>query len=127
MFYGTDHSHRNCRTVSDLRNTGISDNQLDTEITEQTCDLLAATRCFGNVETYLDMLGLPASQQADIKNLALRCDNETAMAKALKLWRQPNPPAATFRSLLKIVLDLKKGDVANDICKYITEEVPKIK
>ena len=122
-----DELQNSCPTIQDLKETGVSGNQLDTEITDQTCDLLAVTCCLGNVETYLDMLELPACSQADIKKLALHCDNETAMAKALKLWRQLNPSAATFRALLKVILNLKKEDVANAICRYIIDEVPKIK
>ncbi len=79
--------------------------------------------CFDNVENYLDQLGLTPSQQTDIHDLAVRQDIQTAMAKALKLWRAPNPFVATFRALLIILLDLKKGDVAVRVCQHIVKEL----
>ena len=107
------------------KRTRVSDTQLDTEITEDNCNDLA--RFFENVETYLSKLGLTAGQETDVRDLAFRRDTETAMAKALRLWRKPNPSTATFRALLKILQDLRKGDVADRVCQYIIEEVPNSK
>ena len=77
------------------------------------------------METYLDKLGLLPSQQTDVKDLAARVNTNIAMTEALKLWRQPNPYAATFQALLEILLDLSRGDVAVRVCKYIASNVPK--
>ena len=93
-----------------MRRTEISSIQLDKEIIEHDLDSLA--ECFDNVETYLYKLGLNEGQQTDIKDRANQQNTKTAMIEALKLWRQPNPFAATFRALLEILLDLKRGDVA---------------
>ena len=83
---------------------------------------------FDEVETYLDKLGLLPAQRTDIKDIAHSQHNTAlAMAEALKRWRQPNPFTATFRALLEILLDLRRGDVALEVCQYITEEVPKHK
>ena len=103
----------------------IDDTQLDTMIGEE--DLSDLADCFDCVEDYLYKLGLKAGQQTDIKDLAFRCNTKTAMAEALKLWRRPNPLSATYRALLHILLDLKRGDVAVRVCQYITENVPKQK
>ena len=73
------------------------------------------------------MLGLLPAQQTDVKDTAFRHSTALATAKALKLWRQPNPYAATFKSLIKILIDLKRGDVAVRVCQYISNEVPKHK
>ena len=103
--------------------TGISDAQLHSEIIEHDLQNLAS--CFDNVETYLDKLGLLPSQQTDVKDLAARVNTNIAMTEALKLWRQPNPYAATFHALIEILLDLSRGDVAVRVCKYIASNVPK--
>ena len=92
------------------RRTGVSDTQLDTEVIEHDTHILAG--CFDNLENYLDQLRLNPGQQTDIHDLAVRRDIQTAMAKALKLWRAPNPLVATFRALLIILLDLKRGCVS---------------
>ena len=104
------------------RSTGVSDTQLDTEVIEH--DLYNLAACFDNVDTYLLKLELPPCQQTDIKDLAFRLSTQIAMAEALKLWRAPNPLVATFRALLIILLDLKRGDVAVRVCQYIVDRVP---
>ncbi len=110
-------------TLSALkRETGVSDTQLDTEVVEQNLYNLAA--CFDNVDTYILKLGLLPGQQTDIKDLAFRWSTQLAMTEALKLWRAINPLDATFRALLIILLDLKRGDVAVSVCQYIVESVP---
>ena len=109
-------------SIEDLmRKTGISTSQVNTEITEH--DLHGLAECFDNVETYLDKLELNEGQQTDIKDLAYRRNTKTAMVEALKVWRQPNPFAATFQALLQILLDLKRGDVAVKVCQYITDNI----
>ena len=110
-------------TLTDLkRSTGVSDTQLDTEVIEH--DLYNLAACFDNVDTYILKLGLLPGQQTDIKDLAFRQSTQIAMAEALKLWRAPNPLVATFRALLTILLDLKRGDVAVRVCQYIAYRVP---
>ncbi len=104
------------------RRTGVSDTQLDTEVIEHDTHILAG--CFDNLENYLDQLRLTPGQQTDLYDLAVKRDIQTAMAKALKLWRAPNPLVATFRALLIILLDLKRGDVAVRVCQYIVDRVP---
>ena len=103
----------------------IDNTQLDTKIREE--DLPDLAECFDCVEDYLYKLGLKAGQQTDIKDLAFRFNTKTAMTEALKLWRRPNPLSATYRALLHILLDLRRGDVAVRVCQYITENVPKQK
>ena len=111
---------RGSLTVADLkRRTGISDAQLDTHITNG--DIIKLASLFDDVIPYLDKLQLTAGQQTDIMDLAIQQGKRTAMAEALRLWRQLDPFAATFRALLKILLTLRRGDVAVRVCQYITE------
>ena len=108
-----------------LREADISDSQLNTNIKEE--DIFDLAGCFDCVEAYLDKLGLTAGQQTQVEELAVRRDVQTAMTKALKFWRQPNPLSATYRALLLTLQDLKRGDVALRVCQYIKQEVPKLK
>ena len=113
-------------TVEKLkRETGVDDSQLATMIREEDINKIAGL--FDEVETYLDKLRLLPAQQTDVKDIAYRHSTTLAMTKALKLWRQPDPYAATFQALVEILLDLRRGDVAVRVCQYITEEVPKHK
>ena len=108
-----------------MREYRIDETQLDTKIREE--DLYDLAGCFDYVETYLDKLRLNSAQQADIHDLAVRKGIQIAMNQALKLWRQPNPLSATFKSLIEILLDLRRGDVAVSVCQYITKNIPKHK
>ena len=103
----------------------INDTQLDTKIREE--DLFKLASCFDNLENYLDELRLNPAQQTDIYDLEYLRGIQAAMTKALKFWRQPNPLSATFRALLQILVDLKRGDVAVRVCQYIIENIPKEK
>ena len=101
----------------------MTNNQLDREIIEH--DLHGLARCFENYYDYLTELGLTKGEQADVRTTEfLERSHQSAMRKALSLWREPDPYAATFRALLEIVLSLKKQKVAEDICKYISDNVP---
>ena len=102
-----------------MRNTNVNNTQIDKRIVKHNFYHLAD--CFDNVETFLDRMGLTAGQQTDIKDLTYRYNTKTAMVEALKLWCQPNPFAATFRALLEILVDLKRGDIAIKVCQYITD------
>ena len=107
------------------REAGVSDIQLDTKITQH--DFYELAGYFENVENYIDKLGLTPGQQTEVRDLSKLRGIQTAMTEALKLWCRPNPYAATFRALLEILLDLRRGDVADKVCCYIKKEIPKHK
>ena len=96
----------------------MNDTQLDTQIEEHDFPDLAG--CFDEVDTYLYKLNLTPAQQTDVKDLAHRRNTTVAMTETLKLWHQPNPFATTFRALLEVLLELRRGDVAVKVCQYIT-------
>ena len=103
------------------KETGVSDTQLAVLIREE--DIYNLAGCFDNVENYLDKLGLTAGQQTEVEDLAERRGIQIAMTKALKFWCQPNPFIATYRTLLEILLNLRRGDVAVKVCHYIAGNV----
>ena len=109
---------RRTLSIQELKtHTRVTDSQLNCQIQEKDFQILSVY--FDNVETYLAHLRLNSSQQTDIKDLALRRGTQVAMIEALRLWREPNPYTATYRVLVEILLDLKKGELAVRVCEYL--------
>ncbi|XP_064400862.1 uncharacterized protein LOC135346998 isoform X3 [Halichondria panicea] len=103
-------------TIEELKErTKVTDSQLDTEIEET--DMLDLADHFDNVETYPAMLGLSPAEQKDVKYALFLNDMQTAMFHTLKVWRQHNPGAATYRALVDIVLDMRMEELATYICQ----------
>ena len=94
----------------------ISDDQLDLEIEEIDVTYLAAH--FDDVLLYLRVLQLTNIEQTDVRNMAQHHGNQVAMTECLSLWRQHNPSTATLRTLLDILLKLRKEAVALKICGH---------
>ncbi len=98
----------------------MTDLQLGTKI-EDKC-IYSISEYFENVEDYVVLLELKPSQETDVKDLAYRSKStKTAMIRALKFWKEPNPYAATYRALVEILLDANKGDIADKICQFCTQ------
>ena len=99
----------------------LTDDQLDHEIGEQ--DMFNVAILFGGWSQYVETpgLGLSPGEKAQIMENPTLVTNRSKMKEALKIWRSPNPYAATFRKLLSILLSLKtQGVVAQAVCKYLT-------
>ena len=92
----------------------ISSDQLDLELEENDVTYFAAH--FDDVKLYLNILGLTNSEQVDVRTTAHLNGNQVAVAECLLLWRRHNPSIATLRTLLDILLKLRKEDVAVKIC-----------
>ncbi len=103
-------------TLEELKEcTKVTDSQLDTEIEET--DMFDLADHFDNVETYPVMLGLSPAEQKDVKYALFLNDMQTAMFHTLKVWRQHNPGAATYRALVDVVLDMRMEELATYICQ----------
>ncbi len=100
---------------------GFIDKQLDQEIEQD--DLAPLAMHFDNVELYLNPLKLTDNEQADVKRDAFVKGNQVAVITCLSIWRGHEPSEATFRALIKILLDLKKEKIATKICQYLKEKV----
>ena len=94
----------------------ISSDQLDLEVEESDVTYLAAH--FDDVELYLNILGINNSEQDNVKRMAHLYGNQVAMTECLLLWRQHNLSNATLKTLLGVLLELRKGEVAVNICGY---------
>ena len=88
---------------------------LDSEIDDRDMILLAGY--FDNVGYYLDVLGLTPSEQDYARQRQKSKGTQLAMNYCLLLWKEKNPSSATMRTLLKILLSLKKEEVASKVCK----------
>ncbi len=101
---------------------GVTDEQLDREIEQD--DLAPVAMHFDDVELYLNPLKLTASEQADVRQENyLSRSNQGAVINCLSIWRGHEPSKATFRALIRILLDLRKEKIATKICQYLKEKV----
>ncbi len=99
----------------------LIDEQLNTAIKEPDLPELAAS--FDNVhDGYLEKLELLPGEQTDVRTRAYVEGTLAGMLLALKLWRLNKGLEATFRALLLILLSLLKGDVAVQVCKYLSDK-----
>ena len=107
-------------TIEELKDrTNVTDSQLDTEIEERDMILLAA-HFKVNIETLSVQLELTLADQQDVEDVAFRFKTQTAVDKALRLWRKANPGAATYRALVEIVLRMGVNGtaIAEEVCKF---------
>ena len=106
-------------TIEGLKDcTKVTDSQLDTEIEEADMILLAVH--FDNVEALSVQLRLTPADRQDVKDAKLQYSTQTAVDKALRLWRKANPGAATYRALVEIVLRMGVNGttIAEEVCKF---------
>ena len=95
---------------------GMTSDQLDCEIEEE--DMIILASYFDNVEFYLNVLGLTSAEQTDTRSKASSNGTQIAMNYCLLLWRRHNPSTATLRTLLYILLSLRKEEIASKVCNY---------
>ena len=107
-------------TIEELKDrTNVTDSQLDTEIEERGMILLAA-HFKVKIETLSVQLELTPADQQDVEDVAFLSGTQTAVDKALRLWRKANPGAATYRALVEIVLRMGVNGtaIAEEVCKF---------
>ena len=104
------------------KRTKVTDSQLDTEIKET--DMIDLAAHFDNVETYPVQLGLNPAEHQTVRSLSFQYDIQTAMDKALKLWRQHNPRAATYKALVMMLLRMGKEAIAVAVCQSAVTAIP---
>ncbi len=103
----------------------LSDEQLNTAIKEP--DLPEVSACFDNTDDYLEKLELSPGQKTDVSEVKAKTRlnrTQAGMKLALEYWLNKNQLdlQATFRALLLILLSLLKGDVAVQVCKYLSDK-----
>ena len=96
---------------------GVTDEQLDREINDKDTALISTH--FDDFENYIHRLELTGNEQAHVKKIAQVSGNQVAVINCLSIWRSHEPSKATFRVLIRILLDLRKEEVASKICQYL--------
>ncbi len=74
---------------------------------------------------YLEKLELSPGQKTDVSEVKAKTRlnrTQAGMKLALEYWQNKNQLEATFRALLLILLSLLKGDVAVQLCKYLSDK-----
>ena len=105
-------------SVEELKRiTGVSDQQLDTEIDEKDFYMLGEN--IDSVTGLLERLNLTLAKQADVRRTVDREGTQAGVAHALRLWHGVNPSRATYRALVEILLILRKGDSARLVCNFM--------
>ena len=97
------------------------DEQLDREIKDKDTALISIH--FDDFENYIHRLELTGNEQADVKKIAQVSGNQVAVINCVTIWRGHESSKATFRALIRILLDLKKEKIAIKICQYLKENV----
>ena len=99
----------------------VTDEQLDQEIKDKDTALISTH--FDDFENYIHRLELTGNEQADVKKIAQVSGNQVAIITCVSIWRGHEPSEATFRALIRILLDLRKKTIATKICQYLKEKV----
>ncbi len=94
---------------------GVTDEQLDQKIAQD--DLTLVAMHFDNVELYLNPMKLTDNEKAGVKRDAFVSGNLVAVINCLSIWRGHEPSEATFRALIRILLDLRKEEIATQYLK----------
>ena len=100
---------------------GVTDEQLDREIEDKDTALISTH--FDDFENYVHRLELTGNEQTDVKKIAQVSGNQVAVITCLSIWRGHEPSEATFRALIRILLDLGKEEIATKICLHLKEMV----
>ena len=100
----------------------VTDEQLNREIGQD--DFAPVAMHFDGVELYLHPLKLTDNEQADVRRATyLSRSNQVAVINCLSIWKGHEASKATFRALIRILLDLGKEDIVTKICQYLKEKV----
>ena len=104
-----------CTVCSKSSNSFHGEPGLKAEIEER--DLFPLAGLFDDVLSFAKAMNLKRAEIADIKGNSYCNGTRAAMEMCLQLWRKPNPSAATFEELLKIINTLERGDIAKEFIR----------
>ncbi|XP_064392422.1 uncharacterized protein LOC135340061 isoform X3 [Halichondria panicea] len=92
--------------------------QINREIQQEDIPLLAGH--FDNVDFYIYVMELSPGEQSDVRLKKIK-SNHLAMIECLTIWKRGKASQATFRALLEMLVKLRKEEIAEQICHYLTE------
>ncbi|XP_064384980.1 uncharacterized protein LOC135333886 isoform X2 [Halichondria panicea] len=88
----------------------------------ETTEFVYLAAHFDNVRMYSLALGLTPAQQADVRQIKVLEDTQTAMMQCLSLWQSRNPAAATYRTLIKVLQNMRRDKIASKVFKHCLEK-----
>ena len=100
--------------------TSVTDEQLNTAVEE--IDLPNIAQFFDGTDLYVRKLQLNPAEQNDVRAQVSRDGTQAGMIVALNYWRSRHPVEATFRALLLMLISLDKGEVAKQVCIYLSDK-----
>ncbi len=92
----------------------LCNTQINRKIRQKDIPILAAY--FDVIDLYVDAMELSLDEQNYVSKKA---NTRVAMIECLKIWKRKKPSQATFRALLKMLIKLKKGAIADQVCQYL--------
>ncbi len=92
----------------------LTTSQADLEIQQKDIPYLAAY--FDNFELYVDAMELTPGEKTDVNR---KPNTHIAMIECLRLWKAKKPEQATFRTLLEMLVKLRKKEIAVKVCQYL--------
>ncbi len=96
--------------------TGVTDTQLDQRIEQE--HLMSLASLLGSYKKFVNSpgFGLTNADIADLKDCASKHGNQLAMYEALTKWENVICDF-TYRSLLEILISLREGALADQVCR----------
>ena len=88
----------------------------------ETTEFVYLAAHLDNVRMYSLALGLTPAQQADVRQIKVLEDTQTAMMQCLSLWQSRNPAAATYRTLIKVLQNMRRDEIASKVFKHCLEK-----
>ncbi len=97
--------------------TNVTDEQLDSRL--ENSELWELAGHLGNFEVYVGEPGfnLNKAEIADLKKCVGDNGHQHAMTMALEKWLDVSRVKVTYRVLVNILLELRKGIAAEEVCK----------
>ena len=92
---------------------------LNNEIDRKEFVYLAAY--FDDVILYSQALELTLPEQADVRRFLVLYDTRTAMMECLSLWQKRKPATTTYIALIKLLLRMRKYEIASKVYKHCLE------
>ncbi len=99
----------------------ITKEQLNRKVEQTHIPILA--EFFDGVDMYVDLMKLTEAEKSDVKRDFNSKGTQVAMTNCLSVWKQHDSLKATYGSLLSILMNLKKGGIADKVCEHLVKSI----
>ena len=105
------------RIHNQMTGANIAIEMLDTEI--KSTEFVVLANLFPDAGLFTPHMGLSAAEMGDVTKLSTQ-NIRMAMLKCLQLWKN-HDPYATYKTLLEIVLEQEKTEIAKNILQHMID------